>query len=177
VAGRAPTIEQIAGLINSTPEDVEKALAELEKNQVFSRDKRKIIYSRRMVRAQKNRGNGRLGGHPKPFKTKENQNSLNHFDRRPLTAAERSLVEDRKRAVELMIEPYGPNDRSNLAANVGVMLSGFRSMRQQGEAAETTIAITLTVLREFPAWAIQSALRYRPLRLASRWLSGGNRRV
>jgi hypothetical protein len=76
IAGRAPTTEQIARLINSLPDEVEKLLIELEKNGVFSRDKRGKIYSRRMVRAEKNRTNGRLGGNPKLLKTNESQNPV-----------------------------------------------------------------------------------------------------
>src|SRR5262245_33133733 len=44
--------------------EVESLLYELEKNNVFNRDRRGAIYCRRMVRAEKNRSNGRAGGNP-----------------------------------------------------------------------------------------------------------------
>jgi hypothetical protein len=75
--------------------------------------------------------------------------------RGPLTGIERQAVEDRKRVLEHTLEPYGPGDRLSLVGCVGTMLSGFRSMRQQGEAAETMITVTLAVLRDFPSWAIK----------------------
>ena len=51
-------------------------LQELELNGVFSRDRRGVIYCRRMVRAEKSRSNGRLGGNPNLLKTKENKNQV-----------------------------------------------------------------------------------------------------
>jgi hypothetical protein len=37
--------------------------------------------------------------------------------------------------------------------------SGYRAMRQMGEAARAVVDVTLAVLREFPAWAIAQACR------------------
>jgi hypothetical protein len=59
-----------------TIDGVEKALADLQKNGVFSVDKRHRIYSRRIVRDEKlaaiSRKNGKKGGNPSLRKTKEN---------------------------------------------------------------------------------------------------------
>lgn len=78
--------------------------------------------------------------------------------RRAMTASERAAIEARAAALELALRPYDDDfDRLGLEAVVGAMLSGFRSMRQEGEDAEATVTITLAVLREFPAWAIQRA--------------------
>jgi hypothetical protein len=77
--------------------------------------------------------------------------------RRPLSAEERATIEARKTALGLVIEPYGPDDRTDLEACLGTMFAGFRAMRQQGDTVATTVMITLAVLREFPAWAIQVA--------------------
>lgn len=77
LAGRIPSLPEIARLVGSTVEEVKSLLAELELNGVFSRDRRKAIYSRRMVRAEKNRGNGRLGGNPMLLKTKDNKKPVN----------------------------------------------------------------------------------------------------
>ena len=76
--------------------------------------------------------------------------------RRPLSAEERDAIEARKAALDPVIEPYGPDDRTDLEACLGTMFAGFRSMRQQGDTVATTVMITLGVLRKFPAWAIQA---------------------
>lgn len=54
----------IARMTNGTPEEVGPLLDELQRNGVFNRDRRGVIYCRRMVRAEKSRSNGRLGGNP-----------------------------------------------------------------------------------------------------------------
>jgi hypothetical protein len=77
--------------------------------------------------------------------------------RRPLAADERAVIEVREAALELAIEPYRADDKDELVMSIGAMFSGYRSMRQQGEDVETTTMVTLAVLREFPAWAIQKA--------------------
>lgn len=66
----------IARMTNGTVEEVVALLDELERNGVFSRDRRGVIYCRRMVRADKNRRNGRLGGNPNLLKGKENPESV-----------------------------------------------------------------------------------------------------
>lgn len=77
--------------------------------------------------------------------------------RRALTGAEAAVLEARAAALELALEPYGDEDRLSLEASVSAMLTGFRSMRQQGDDVESIVTITLAVLREFPAWAINEA--------------------
>jgi hypothetical protein len=62
----------LAKMTNGTEDEVEPLLAELKKNGVFSLDRRGVIYCRRMVRAEKSRRNGRLGGNPKLLKTEDN---------------------------------------------------------------------------------------------------------
>lgn len=54
----------IARMTNGTVDEVDKLLAELGRNGVYSKDRRGVIYCRRMVRAEKSRSNGRLGGNP-----------------------------------------------------------------------------------------------------------------
>lgn len=75
--GRPLDAVGIAKQTGGTGPQVAALLIELERNGVFSRDKRKAIYCRRMVRAQKSRGNGRLGGNPKLLADKEKQNPDN----------------------------------------------------------------------------------------------------
>jgi hypothetical protein len=74
--------------------------------------------------------------------------------RRPMEAVERGAVEARAAALEIALAPFSVEEKPQLEASVGAMFAGFRSMRQQGEDIESTVAITLAVLREFPAWAI-----------------------
>lgn len=65
---KAPSTAQLARVLGGSVEEVEAALAELDEAGVFSRDRRGVIYSRRMVRdekrASKSRENGKLGGNP-----------------------------------------------------------------------------------------------------------------
>lgn len=68
IKGRTPTPKQIAALTRTDPTTVDERLQELEEGGVFSRDKRGVIYSRKMVRdeerARKARANGKKGGNP-----------------------------------------------------------------------------------------------------------------
>lgn len=76
VGGRKPTEEQVAKLAGCSVEEVLSLTSELEANRVFNRDRRGVIYCRRMVRAEKNRGNGRHGGNPNIMKMNEKQKPL-----------------------------------------------------------------------------------------------------
>lgn len=77
--------------------------------------------------------------------------------RRAMRDDERDAVQARAAALELALEPYRDEAASEINATIGAMLAGFRSMRQQGDDVESTIAITRAVLREFPFWAITQA--------------------
>lgn len=74
INNKKPTPEIMARLVGSTVKEIKPLLAELEQNGVFSRDRRGVIYCRRMVRSQRNRMNGRLGGNPNLLKSNEKQN-------------------------------------------------------------------------------------------------------
>ena len=75
--------------------------------------------------------------------------------RRGMRADERAAVEVRGAALALALRPFAEaDDGSAVMASIGAMFSGFRSMRQQGDDIEATVRITMAVLREFPAWAI-----------------------
>lgn len=78
----------LAKMTGGASAEVESLIAELEKHGVFSRDRRKVIYCRRMVRAQKNKRNGRLGGNPNLLKTKAKQNPVIHPPKSPLPEPE-----------------------------------------------------------------------------------------
>jgi hypothetical protein len=69
VKGQACTAEDIARICGASPGVVTKLLAELERNDVFSRDRTGKIYNRRMINDAKKRAIGRTsgstGGNPK----------------------------------------------------------------------------------------------------------------
>jgi hypothetical protein len=88
VGGRAPSVDQIARRVGATVEEVEILVRELEDARVFSRDRRGIIYCRRMVRAEKSRGNGRLGGNPNLMRQKENPGQVNSEPKAPIPEPE-----------------------------------------------------------------------------------------
>jgi hypothetical protein len=74
---------------------------------------------------------------------------------RPLTVGERGAVEARAAALEIALMPFTHEQKPMVEANVGAMFNGFRAMRQQGDDIEFSATITLGVLRDFPAWAIE----------------------
>jgi hypothetical protein len=78
INSRSPAPEVLARIVQSTPQEIKVLLTELHDNGVFTIDSRGVIYCRRMVRAQKARKNGRLGGNPKLLKTKETADPVNH---------------------------------------------------------------------------------------------------
>jgi hypothetical protein len=76
---------------------------------------------------------------------------------RELTRAERTALTDRATELRATLWPYVASERDEVEASIAAMFSGFRSMRQEGSAAENAVAVTAMVLREFPAWAITKA--------------------
>lgn len=72
VGKRKLELADIATLGGVEPAQAEALLGELERNRVFSRDRKGCIYSRRMVRdaqsSAKNRRNGKKGGNPSLLK-------------------------------------------------------------------------------------------------------------
>lgn len=81
VAGRGLDETSLARMTGGTESEVTSLLGELDRNGVFSRDRHRRIYSRRMVRdARKSataRKNGKLGGNPNLGKDTENPSSDN----------------------------------------------------------------------------------------------------
>lgn len=65
----------VAKMTGGSVEEVTALTAELERNGVFSRDRRRTIFSRRQVRVEKNRRNGQLGGEAKSRADNANQDS------------------------------------------------------------------------------------------------------
>lgn len=74
--GEALSISDFARASGITETDASTLIAELERNGVFSRDRKGVIYSRRMVRDAKRsaeaKKNGKLGGNPNLGKQTEN---------------------------------------------------------------------------------------------------------
>jgi hypothetical protein len=68
IAGRSPTAIEIGKMVGADRRTVERLLTELETMNVFSRDARGMIFSRRMQRdgcvSQRNAANGKRGGNP-----------------------------------------------------------------------------------------------------------------
>ncbi len=85
VNGQPLADSEVAAIVGGNPEEVLKLIAELEKWGVFSRDRRRCIYSRRMVsdeiKASKSRDNGKKGGNPSLSKQKENRAQDNPQDK------------------------------------------------------------------------------------------------
>lgn len=84
VNGRRPTPAQIAVLTRTDPEKVVDRLRELEENGVFNRDRRGVVYSRRMVQdektSRKNKENGMQGGNPTLCRTTQKNGPVNPSD-------------------------------------------------------------------------------------------------
>jgi hypothetical protein len=76
IGGTPPSTTDIARLVGEPAEVVSDLLSELEKKGVFSRDRKGRIYCRRMIKAEKNRKNGRLAGPDKLLNLKQYQNPL-----------------------------------------------------------------------------------------------------
>lgn len=85
IKGVSPTVDQLAMLVRVDKVEVEKLLAELESQGVFSRKKSGVIFSRRIEkdenRKRKNRENGKKGGNPSLCKQKEKGKSVNREDK------------------------------------------------------------------------------------------------
>lgn len=81
IRGVAMTSEEIAATVGKPPSEVIPLVTELERNGVFSRDRKEIIYSRRIVRDEKKaktaRENGKNGGNPSIRKIKQIPASVN----------------------------------------------------------------------------------------------------
>lgn len=77
INGRGLKPADLARITGGTVAEVESLLAELETNGVSERDRRGVLYSRRMVRGEKLRRNGRLGGNPKLLKSQGNPDLVN----------------------------------------------------------------------------------------------------
>src|SRR5262249_55501718 len=119
--GEAMDPRELAKLINVDLRVVKRALAELEKRGVFSRDAQKIIYSRRLVKAaslsETRQINGRKGGNPALKKQTLSENLDNQTDIQPDKAPvkPRSLenrgLENREDSCAARVEPIPPHTR------------------------------------------------------------------
>ena len=99
----------IVKLFGGTVADVEILIAELERNGVFSRDRRWSIFCRRQVRGEKNRRNGRLGGEAKSRSDKEKQISLTQ-EALPLSPIPNSTTSTSDKGVGLNVVDDWPED-------------------------------------------------------------------
>lgn len=81
VNGRTPSTTDLARMTGEPEAVIQSALEELDRNGVFSRDRKGRIYSRRLVRDEKsfqiNHKNGKMGGNPSLSKQRENPPPVN----------------------------------------------------------------------------------------------------
>lgn len=81
IGGKPASLQDLSTLVHQPVQEVEKLLTELEDRHVFSRDRRGVIYNRRLVRDEQirreNSKNGRKGGNPNLSKTKEKSAPVN----------------------------------------------------------------------------------------------------
>lgn len=77
--------------------------------------------------------------------------------RRALTSGERRALQARADALGNGLAGYHPSERKQVEAQIGAMLGGFRSMRQQDADARGAMMAAAAALREFPLWAISKA--------------------
>jgi hypothetical protein len=82
INGNAPDIATLARMVGATESECEALMAELDRNGVFSRTRKGIVYSRRMIKDAKRtahaRNIGKQGGNPKLLKTRRNTAQDNH---------------------------------------------------------------------------------------------------
>lgn len=75
IAGKVPTDEQLSSIVRVPVEELQKLLLELSENEVFSKKKSGVIYSRKLARmvekSRKSQENGAKGGNPKLGKATE----------------------------------------------------------------------------------------------------------
>lgn len=77
VNGQVMPLSALSRLAGAHVNTVRGLVKELENNGVFSRTRDGTIYCRRMIRQQKNRENGKLGGNPNLLKTHILQDPVN----------------------------------------------------------------------------------------------------
>ena len=103
ISGVSPTPMQLAMQVGAMPDDVEKCISELENAKVFSRNRAKVIFSRRMIKDAKRRDNARIngskGGNPSLGKTTIKSASVNPTSKGEVKAQKpeaRSHIPDNK---------------------------------------------------------------------------------
>lgn len=110
INGQPVTDTQLAVLVGASPEQVTDALCELGTAGVFSRTKKGVIYSRRMVRDEKkariSRENGKKSGNASLSKQKEKSSWDNLLDKGGIRPRGQSLEQlDKSNCIN---PPYSP---------------------------------------------------------------------
>lgn len=94
VNGKPPSDRQLAIQAGALFDEIPAALAELEAEGVFSRDRNGVIYSRRMIRDEKKadhaRKVGKKGGNPRLAKQTENSAQDNPQDKRTVNGGDKA---------------------------------------------------------------------------------------
>lgn len=145
VANRPPSDADLAMLIGSAPEQVSELIGELESRAVFSRTRKGVIYSRKMVRdakkAETARKNGKKGGNPtlsKQRKVSPSDNLSDMVGDKPQKPEARSqTVDDDDRARDetflerICIAAGRPLGTANAAGRVYLPNEATRDLIQQ----------------------------------------------
>lgn len=77
--------------------------------------------------------------------------------KRELSPSERHLIEQRRKELVEGLAPFSGEEVSRVEIALNAMFAGYRSMRQIDATGEAIVEVTRAVLREFPAWAIETA--------------------
>ena len=114
ISGISPTPMQLAMQVGAMPDDVEKCLSELENAKVFSRNRAKVIFSRRMIKDAKRRDNARIngskGGNPSLGKTTTKSSSVNPTSKGEVKAQKpeaRGQRPDKKKVTKVTTKKIG----------------------------------------------------------------------
>lgn len=172
VNGKPPTPHQLAVMTMTDPTMIEERLAELESAGVFSRDRRGVIFSRRMIResrkARTARENGRKGGNPSLRKQTEippSDNQNGNPDVKPTSYKLQTRTQDSEYPSDTDTEeiPSSPTVDSATPGRPGgspieVVVGGIadpRSTRDFVERAMIFGANGELTLRKVRSWACQ----------------------
>lgn len=178
VNGNALDETGIARLTGAEVSEVVNLLAELERNGVFSRDRQRRIYSRRMIRDAKKRAaaqkNGKMGGNPTLGNQREIPSSDKGQDKGHVKTQEpeASIQEDKSLAQQQAAPPAAaaPNRFDRLLDQLleANGISGFRTERSPGLANLAAIIGLIEAGFDLEA-DILASIRQKPNPQARTW--------
>jgi hypothetical protein len=76
--------------------------------------------------------------------------------RRPISGVECAKLNERLTELDRALVPFTPGDRDRVDLALNSLLMGFRNQRRQSEDADAVmIGVLRSILRDYPAWAIE----------------------